>query len=246
KAYAAYKQAGNADAAERLRGEVRQLLPDEPEIGAGTYVGHAPSAPQVELPGYSEMDEPVAVGGDEAAGGEAEDEDDVVPLPTYDDAAAPPLPGYDEDAAEEPPYTVEVAAPPIEAAGDALDGLEATSWEAEETAAVEAPVEGLEPTVADVAGVDTVPEIEGLDSHRAEVVEDVAPLPLLDDDAGQRAEEPADVWSDGPADDWSDEPLDDAEDGPLPPLPLLNSPAADSRHAADDLYGVSTVDFSAE
>src|SRR5690606_34133991 len=76
--------------------------------------------------------------------------------------------------------------------------------------------------------------------------EDVAPLPLLDDDAGQRAEEPADDCSDGPADDWSDEPLDDAVDEPLPPLPLLDSPAADSRHAADDLYGVSTVDFSAE
>ena len=44
KAYAAYTQAGNTDAADKLREEARTLLPEEPDIGvAEPYVGHGRS-----------------------------------------------------------------------------------------------------------------------------------------------------------------------------------------------------------
>src|SRR5690606_7903576 len=109
KAFAAFAQAGDQDAADRLRDEARQLLPDEQEIGAlgEAYVGHAQPA-GAERPGYVDEVSPVATQEpiDERAA--AIEPDEVVPLPSYDDAGSPPLPGFDEDAAPEPGYTEEV------------------------------------------------------------------------------------------------------------------------------------------
>src|SRR5690606_11696753 len=61
-------------------------------------------------------------------------------------------------------------------------------------------------------------------------------------DAFDRTEEPGRAEGFDEADESPDDSV--GEGSEATPLPLLDSPAADDRHAADDLYGVGTVDYS--
>ena len=210
RAHAGLVQAGDGEAAERLRDEVRTLLPD-----AGDIADHADFESR------------------RSAGPEAE------ALPGYGEPAPDALPAtVDETAADEPHD--ETTEP--QSADGHLSGFEATVTPAD--IAAEAPLEGFESTsmAGDEMGgagpTETVDEIEGFDTGRADDDSAPEPLPLLDD--GQP--EPAAAGEDEVTVRYTED-LDPGEDEATP-LPLIDAPAADERHAADDLYGVGTVDAS--
>jgi len=136
---------------------------------------------------------------------------------------AEPLPTYDDEPASSIGYAGETAAAEQGETGP-LAGLEPTALGSEKARPAVGSLEGLESTRIGTQDVDAVHEIEGLDTS-AEEEEGVEPLPLLGDEYDRAGEE-----------------LDAGDDST--PLPLLDSAAVDDRHAADDIYGVATVDVN--
>jgi tetratricopeptide (TPR) repeat protein len=226
KAYAAWLGDGDTEAAARLRDEVREKLPDAPDLAENVTAveagpGHRPAA----LPGYAE-DAPLA--GDAAPPAAAEAvgaAETAEALPTYEEAEAAqaaPLPTFDDEAAPLPTYEDEPAAEEAEP----LAGYEATAAEPETAPAIEA-IDGFESTRHEGRAAGEVAEIEGLETHRAEEpAPEVEPLPLLDD---EQAREDQAVRA-GAAD-------DDAAS-------VAESPVADERHAADGMGEVGVLDAS--